>query len=88
VHRRTIVSTPARDAVTQAGALTVDALDQLADALAGGLNAIPAAGDEALHAALAVQERDDTARLVLGQLAQVLTQRDRLATLANTLHER
>jgi YccS/YhfK family integral membrane protein len=88
VHRQTIVSTPARDAVTQAGALTVDALDQLADALAGGLNAIPAAGDEALHAALAVQERDDTARLVLGQLAQVLTQRDRLATLANTLHER
>ncbi|WP_267223164.1 YccS family putative transporter [Dyella silvae] len=88
VHRQTIVSAPARDVVTQAGALTVHALEQLADALAGGLNAIPAADDEALHAALVVQERDDTARLVLGQLAQVLAQRDRLATLANALHER
>jgi YccS/YhfK family integral membrane protein len=88
VHRQVIVSTPACDAVTQAGALTVRALEQLADTLAGGLNAIPAADDEALHAALFVQERDDTARLVLGQLAQVLAQRDRLATLANALHER
>lgn len=85
VNRQIITSATARDTLTQAGALTADALEQLADALANGLNAIPVAGDAPLADALAASDGDDTTRLVLGQLAQVLAQRDRLAELANEL---
>jgi YccS/YhfK family integral membrane protein len=86
VNRQAIASAEARDAVTQAGASAVSALEQLAEALASGLNAIPGATDASLTDALARCDRDDTARLALGQLAQVLAQHDRLAELANELH--
>jgi YccS/YhfK family integral membrane protein len=86
VHRQAIASPSARDAVIHAGSLAVDALDQLADALANGLNAIPVADNSSLTDALATIDGDETARLVLSQLAQVLAQRDHLAELTNSLH--
>lgn len=86
VNRQAIAPVAAREAVMRAGAQTVDALEQLAEALANGLNAIPIAGDAPFTEALAARDSDDTTRLVLGQLAQVLAQRDRLAELANGLH--
>ncbi|WP_430388815.1 YccS family putative transporter [Dyella sp. 20L07] len=86
VHRQAIASQTARHAVTDAGALIVGALEQLADAMAYGLTAMPLAGDNTFAQALTADSGDDTARWVLGQLTQVLTQRDRLAELANTLH--
>lgn len=86
VNRQAITTAAAREAVTQAGALAVDALEQLADALANGIDAMPVAGNASLTGVLATQDGDDATRLVLGQLAQVLAQRDRLAELANDLH--
>jgi YccS/YhfK family integral membrane protein len=85
-NRQVISSGPARDAVEGAGARTVEALQQLADALANRLEATSAADDEAFAQAMAICDKNETARLVLGQLAQVLSQRDRLAELANAFH--
>ncbi len=86
VHRQVIPSTVARDAVTQAGQETSEVLAQLADAIAHRLEALPHDDDTSLAQALATCGDDDTARLVLGQLARVRKQRDRLAKLANELH--
>ncbi|WP_236585467.1 YccS family putative transporter [Dyella sp. EPa41] len=85
-NRQVIASATARDAVERVGARTVEALQQLADALANRLGGVTAADDVALAQALAVCDADDTARLVLGQLAQAMSQRDRLVELANELH--
>ncbi|RDI99916.1 TIGR01666 family membrane protein [Dyella solisilvae] len=85
VHRQTIPSAAAREAVTMAGRATSEALEQLADALANNLQAPLHANDAPLTQALATCGEDDTARLVLSQLAQVQEQRDRLAELANAL---
>ena len=70
------------------GARTVEALQQLADALAHRLGAVAAADDEAIARAMSICARDDAARLVLAQLAQVMNQRDRLVELASPLHAR
>lgn len=85
-NRQVIVSATARDAVERVGMRTVEALQQLADALANRLGAMTAGDDETLAQAMAVCDADDTARLVLGQLAQAMSQRDRLVELANELH--
>jgi uncharacterized membrane protein YccC len=86
VNRQVITSPAARDAVAKTGKAAVDALAQLGDALANGLTAQNATDDVALLEPLMAQTDDDTARLVLGQLGQVLVQRDRLAELANELN--
>jgi YccS/YhfK family integral membrane protein len=86
-HRQAIRSQPAGDAVTQAGALATTALEQLTEALATN-TAVPP-DDTAARLADALDAPgidDETARLVLGQLALVLAQRDRLAVLAGELH--
>lgn len=86
VNRAAITSPTASEAVTKAGKTTVDALAQLGDALANGLAAQDSTDDTALLEPLAAHIDDETARLVLGQLMQILVQRDRLAELANTLN--
>ncbi|ULU24692.1 YccS family putative transporter [Dyella terrae] len=86
VNRAAIASPAASEAVTKAGKTTVDALAQLGDALANGLTAQDSTDDTALLEPLAAHIDDETARFVLGQLMQVLVQRDRLAELANTLN--
>lgn len=87
-HRQAIADAPARAAVAQAGALTVDALQSLADALAGDRN-VPGVGeDPVLTRALgAGHVGDEAARLALAQLALVLAQRDRLAALAGGMRD-
>jgi len=85
-NRQVITSAPAREAVEQAGARIVEALQQLADALANGLEAMGSADDEAFAQAMAICDSNETARLILGQLAQVMSQRDRLVELANEFH--
>ena len=87
VHRQSITSAPALEAVENASRLTVGALDHLADALGARQHAVPVTGDAVLAEALDMDNQsDETARLVLGQLSQVLNQRDRMAELANALH--
>ena len=84
-NRKVIESPQARDAVTRAGATAIEALAQLGDALAHGLAAQASAEDTALLEPFAASADDDTARLALGQLSQILAQRHRLAELANSL---
>jgi YccS/YhfK family integral membrane protein len=85
-NRQIIASPAARDAVVRAGDAAVKALAQLGDALANGLTAQVTTDDAAWLEPFAASADDDAARLALGQLAQVLVQRDRLAELANTLN--
>ncbi|MHA6204134.1 YccS family putative transporter [Dyella soli] len=85
-NRQAILSAPAREAIAEEGRRGVNALDQLADALAGGLQTAATTDDDAAARALASCGNDEAARLVLGQLGQVMTQRDRLAELANALN--
>jgi YccS/YhfK family integral membrane protein len=80
-NRQVIASGPAREAVLEAGAQTVAALDRLAaDLAARDTPADPASAPIPYAAA-----EDDTARLVLAQLGLILAQRDRLAQLAGEL---
>ncbi len=85
-NRQAILQAPARDAIAQDGARTVNALDQLADALAGGLQTASTTDDAATAQALASCGHDEATRLVVGQLGQIMSQRDRLAELANALN--
>jgi YccS/YhfK family integral membrane protein len=85
VHRRVITAPENRDAVAHAGTIVVDALAQLGDALSNSLAAQTVTHDNALLPQIATTN-DDTTQLVLGQLTQILVQRDRLAELANTLN--
>jgi len=84
-NRQVIASPAARDAVAHAGTATVNALAQLGDALANGLTAQATTDDTVLLEPFIASADDDTARLVLGQLSQMLVQRHRLAELANAL---
>jgi YccS/YhfK family integral membrane protein len=86
VNRAAIASPTASEAVAKAGKTTVDALAQLGDALANGLAAQDTTDAASLLEPLTAHIDDETARLVLGQLLQILVQRDRLAELANTLN--
>lgn len=86
VNRTAIASPTASEAVAKAGKTTVDALAQLGDALANGLAAQDTTNAASLLEPLTAHIDDETARLVLGQLLQILVQRDRLAELANTLN--
>jgi YccS/YhfK family integral membrane protein len=85
-HRQRLVEPTALDAVQQAGALAVAALDALADALATGDTAA-AIGDEARPTASpgVAADSPEIARLVLTQLGLVVTQRDRLAVLGTQI---
>jgi uncharacterized membrane protein YccC len=86
VHRQAIAAGPARDAVAQAGTMTVEALERLADALAGKTDTLGIGEDTSVGMVLdAAPIDDETARLVLGQLALVLAQRERLAALATDI---
>nr|WP_233171548.1 YccS family putative transporter [Dyella sp. ASV21] len=87
VHRQAVAAPAARESIQREGMRVVAALEQLADALANGLEATPAAS-QALTDTLATRDADDIAGLVLSQLAQILAQRDQLAELANALRER
>ena len=82
-NRAAIASPSDGEAVMRAGQATVEALSRLGDALASGRSLhVPA--ENAPSVGDAVQ--DDTARFVLGQLAQIRLQRQRLAELAGALH--
>lgn len=85
VNREALASPEAGEAVTRAGKATIDALAQLGDALANGLDAQTTSDDIAWLESQAADANDETARLVLGQLVQVMKQRDRLAELANAV---
>jgi len=85
VHRQAISSVTARDVVAQTGARTVNSLEQLADALANGLDAASSSDNGTLTSDLTACDDDEAARLVLGQLAHIAGQRDRLAKLTNAL---
>ena len=85
-NREAIASPAACDAVTHTGAMAINALAQLGDALANGLAAQTTTDDAAWVEPFANSANDDAARLALGQLSQVLVQRNRLAELANELH--
>jgi len=83
---RAVIEAPAdRAIVTQAGDATVDALMQLGNALANGL-ASREVVEDAVAPDVTAHAEDETARFVLGQLAQVIGQRNRLAELANALN--
>jgi len=85
VNRQAVEPPMAHDAVARAGKAAVDALAQLGDALANGLTAQTASDDTGWLESQAANADDETASLVLGQLMQVMKQRDRLAELANAL---
>lgn len=85
-HRQMMATGPAREAVTQSGELAVQALERLAQSLASRdsmdsmeIQPMPASAPHLPDAG------NETARLVLGQLTQVLAQRDRLVTLSKDL---
>ena len=80
-HRQAIACTQARDTVTLAGNLIVTKLEHLADALLANTPA-KAPDSEAEQSTMPHADgvQDETARLVLGQLALILTLRDRLAS--------
>lgn len=85
-NRQALIPGAARDVVTRAGKQTIDALERLAQILATRSAAMPNGHEQALAEALgAIDTDDETARLVLGQLALVLAQRDRLAALVEEL---
>ncbi|RUL78168.1 YccS family putative transporter [Dyella choica] len=80
-HRQAIGYAQARDTVTLAGNLVVTKLEHLADALLTNAPAL-APESEAEQSTMPHAEggNDEIARLVLGQLALILAQRDRLAS--------
>lgn len=85
-HREAIAATHARDTITLAGNLAITKLEQLADALIGN-TPIPANdnGPEPGSSPNADGIHDDTARLVLSQLALIQAQRDRLASVVRDI---
>jgi YccS/YhfK family integral membrane protein len=85
-HRQAIGDPHARDTVTLAGNLAVTKLEHLADALAANTAASPAdneAEQSTTPAADALE--NETARLILGQLALILAHRDRLVTVVHDI---
>ena len=80
-HRQAIGCPQARDTVTLAGNLIVTKLEHLADTLLTNSPASPS-DTEAEQSMMPHADgvNDETARLVLGQLALILTLRDRLAS--------
>jgi hypothetical protein len=77
---------PAREEVTWAGELTVQALEQLAQSLANRDTVASQQLQPILASAPDLEGAGhETARLVLGQLTQVLAQRDRLVDLSKDL---
>lgn len=85
-HRQTIGSAHARDTITLAGNLTVTKLEHLADALSANMPALQADNEAGQSMTPQTDGLDDeTARLVLSQLALILAHRDRLATVVHDI---
>lgn len=85
-NRQTMAAGPAREIVVEAGGLTVKALEQLAQSLAKRSAMVSENYEQMPTGAACLQDAgNETARLVLGQLIQVLAQRDRLAALSKDL---
>ncbi len=82
-NRQAMAAGAAREAALRAGAQVVQGLERLADELAS--ESEPSA-PETISVGEPGGNSDETARLVLGQLALILAQRDRLAALARELH--
>ncbi len=82
-NRQALAAGPARDATLAAGARTVRELERLADSLVEDIG--PSGEDAPPDAPLPDAADDETALLVLGQLALIRTQRDRMAALARDL---
>lgn len=82
-NRAAIASASDGEAVMRAGQATVEALSRLGDALASGRSLhVPAENASSVGDAA----QDEAARFVLGQLAQIHLQRQRLTELAGALH--
>ena len=85
-HRQAIGDLHARDTVTLAGNLAVTKLEHLADALAANTAAMPADSDtEQSVTPPADGLENETARLILGQLALILAHRDRLVAVVQDI---
>ncbi|GLQ46451.1 TIGR01666 family membrane protein [Dyella lipolytica] len=85
-HRQAIGSPQARDTVTLAGNLMVTQLEHLADALTAHTTMSPADGELQQSMTPHVDGiEDETARLVLGQLALIMAHRDRLAAVVRDI---
>ncbi|RDS80894.1 TIGR01666 family membrane protein [Dyella monticola] len=86
-HRQVIGDAQARDTVTLAGNLVVTRLEQLSDALLTRplASSLPEADTDQSLMPHVDGVLDDTARLVLGQLALILAQRDRLASVVRDM---
>ena len=85
-HRQAIDSLHARDTVTLAGNLVVTQLEHLADALQTNAPGRPPQSETEPSTMPHVEGVDDeAARLVLGQLALILAQRDRLASVVRDI---
>ncbi|MFC4528206.1 TIGR01666 family membrane protein [Dyella halodurans] len=85
-NRQAMLEGPARETVIQVGGITVKALEQLAQSLANR-SAMTRDEHEQVSTDVPCLEGadDETARLVIGQLTHVLSQRDRLAALSRDL---
>jgi YccS/YhfK family integral membrane protein len=85
-HRQPIASPPALHSVTQAGLVTIQALDRLADALATRTLPAPFSDTTGLFSPLDVNDPgDETATLVMGQLALMLGLSDQLGELGGAM---
>lgn len=86
-HRQAIGCAQARDTITLAGNLVVTKLEHLADALLLTSGFVLPADNETEQSTMPHADgvNDDTARLVLGQLALILTQRDRLTSVVRDI---
>ena len=85
-HRQPIASPPVLQAVVQAGEVTVQALDRLADALASGTRIAPFGDSTALFKPMDTADRDDEiASLIIGQLALILALHDQLGELGSAM---
>jgi uncharacterized membrane protein YccC len=85
-HRQVIGSAHSRDTITLAGNLAVTKLEHLADALTTN-TAAPSADSEVEQSMTPHADgvSDDTARLVLSQLALILAHRDRLVSVVRDI---
>jgi YccS/YhfK family integral membrane protein len=84
-HRQAIDNAQVRDTVTLAGNLVVTKLEHLADALLAHAPAPSEIEAEQSMMPAADGVTDETARLVLGQLALILALRDRLASVMHDM---
>lgn len=83
-HRQVLAGQHSRDTVTLAGNLTVTKLEHLADALIANASAMDSEAEQSMTPPADGLD-DDTARLVLSQLALILAHRDRLVSVVRDI---